>query len=222
MRPAYRTKNGVWMLVLGALVAPVLASTAVQGGIYTCVDAAGRRWTADRPIAQCVDREQRVLSPSGVERKRIAPALTEAQMAQRLEERRLEQAQAQRILEQRRRDAALLSRYPNSHSHEAQRQQSLEQFEELQLTAEKRLVELKALHAEQAKELDFYANDPSRIPARLQMSIEAAQRTEQEQQRFIDRQITEKQRVQQRFDAELERLRPLWDSQNASTSTKAR
>lgn len=222
MQPAYRTPTGIWILVLAAVASPVLASPAVQGGIYTCVDAAGRRWTADRPIAQCVDREQRVLSPSGVERQRIAPALTEAEMAQRLEERRLQQSQAQRILEQRRRDAALLSRYPNPSSHEAQRQQSLEQFEELQLAGEKRLLELKALHAEQAKELDFYANDPSRIPARLQTAMEAAQRTEQEQQRFIDRQITEKQRVQQRFDAELERLRPLWDSQKASTSSAAR
>ena len=210
------------MLVLAAVATPGMASQPVQGGIYTCVDAAGRRWTADRPIAQCMDREQRVLSSSGLERQRIAPALTEAEMAQRLEERRVQQSQAQRLLEQRRRDAALLSRYPNQASHEAQRQQSLVQFDELQLSAEKRLVELKARHAEQVKELDFYANDPGRIPARLKASIEAAQRTEEEQQRFIERQIIEKQRVQRRFDAELERLRPLWDSQNASVSTTAR
>lgn len=35
------------------------------GGIYACTDASGRRITADRPIASCVDREQRVLGNTG-------------------------------------------------------------------------------------------------------------------------------------------------------------
>lgn len=207
------------MLVWAALMAPLPASLAASGSIYTCVDAAGRRWTADRPIVQCVDREQRVLGPSGVERQRIAPALTEAQMAQRLEERRLQQSQAQRMLEQRRRDAALLARYPDQHSHDTQRQQSLVQLEAVQQAAQERLAALQALHAEQAKELDFYANDPSRVPARLNSAIEAAQQTEQEQQRFIDRQAIEIQRVHQRFDAERERLRPLWNAQDPSAAS---
>lgn len=214
MRPVHITKTGVLVFSICALLAPVLAKSQVtQGNIFTCVDAAGRRWTSDRPIAQCVDREQRVLGPSGVERKRIAPALTEVEMAQRLEARRLQELKMQRIVEQRRRDGALLARYPSRGSHEAERQQNLAQLGESQLSAEKRLAELQAMHAEQAKELAFYANDPSRISASLRLSIEAAQSSEQEQQRLIDRQTAEKQRVNQRFDAELERLEMLWNAQ---------
>lgn len=51
-----------------------------------------------------------------------------------------------------------------------------------------------------------------RLPS-LRLSIEAAQSSEQEQQRLIDRQTAEKQRVNQRFDAELERLEMLWNAQ---------
>ncbi|WP_432214584.1 DUF4124 domain-containing protein, partial [Salmonella enterica] len=36
-----------------------------QGGIYTCVDAKGRKLTADRPILDCIDREQKELNASG-------------------------------------------------------------------------------------------------------------------------------------------------------------
>ena len=34
-------------------------SQEAVGGIYTCVDATGRRITSDRPIMSCIDREQR-------------------------------------------------------------------------------------------------------------------------------------------------------------------
>ena len=42
-----------------------------QAGIYTCVDAKGRRLTSDRPIVECLDREQKELTPNG-NVKRIA------------------------------------------------------------------------------------------------------------------------------------------------------
>jgi orotate phosphoribosyltransferase len=41
------------------------SAQANSGGIYACTDANGRRITADRPIASCVDREQRVLGNTG-------------------------------------------------------------------------------------------------------------------------------------------------------------
>ena len=52
-------------LALCALALPLLS--AAQGsrpaaGIYSCVDAQGRRLTSDRPIPACVNREQRVLN----------------------------------------------------------------------------------------------------------------------------------------------------------------
>ena len=47
-------------LALGGVCTTALAQTPpVVGGVYTCVDAKGRRLTADRPIPECTDREQR-------------------------------------------------------------------------------------------------------------------------------------------------------------------
>ena len=48
----------------------------VPGGVYTCIDAKGRKLTADRPIVECIDREQKVLNPSGTVRAKVGPSLT--------------------------------------------------------------------------------------------------------------------------------------------------
>ena len=54
---------------------------AAGQGIYTCVDKHGRRITADRPIQECLDREQRELSPSGITRRQIGPSLSDTERA---------------------------------------------------------------------------------------------------------------------------------------------
>jgi len=53
-------------------------------GIYSCVDAKGRTLTADRPIAECSDREQRELSPSGMTRRRLEPTYTAREQAEQI------------------------------------------------------------------------------------------------------------------------------------------
>ena len=41
--------------------------------IYSCIDDKGRRITADRPIAACIDREQQVLNRDGSLRTILPP-----------------------------------------------------------------------------------------------------------------------------------------------------
>ena len=178
--------------------------------IYTCVDGAGQRLTADRPIPQCADREQRVLSPSGVERSRIGPALTEAEMAQRREQKRNEQLAQQRQQEQRRRDAALLARYPDRSAHDAARREALLQVEELQNQAQQRLKELDREKQHLNQELEFYQKDPSRMPVRLRAALQDVEKGQQDQRAMLAVQADEMRRIHQRFDAELQRLQPLW------------
>ena len=79
---------GLWLASLA--VRAQAQKAAGPSGIYSCIDASGRRITADRPIPECADREQRVLSPSGMVRERLGPVLTDQERAAREAQRRKE------------------------------------------------------------------------------------------------------------------------------------
>ena len=65
-----------------ALLLSFATITAAQSaGIYTCVDAKGRKITSDRPIVDCIDREQVELNPSGTVRRKVGPSLTAQERA---------------------------------------------------------------------------------------------------------------------------------------------
>ena len=65
------------ILRLAAGLALCAAAPALWAqGIYTCTDARGRKITSDRPIIDCIDREQKELNPSGTVRRKLGPSLT--------------------------------------------------------------------------------------------------------------------------------------------------
>ncbi|MEO7640481.1 MAG: DUF4124 domain-containing protein, partial [Ramlibacter sp.] len=97
------------------------SAQAVGQGIYTCVDSKGRRLTSDRPILECIDREQKELSSGGITKRRIGPSLTADEQAVEDEKARKIQAEQFRISEEKRRDRALLSRYANQAVHDRER-----------------------------------------------------------------------------------------------------
>jgi len=72
MKQAWQARIGGVLLAAAWAGAALAQAGANQGSIYACTDAKGRRITADRPIADCVDREQRVLGNTGVELRRQA------------------------------------------------------------------------------------------------------------------------------------------------------
>lgn len=196
-----------------ASTASVMAQPSPGKAIYTCTDAVGKRLTADRPITECADREQRVLGPTGVERGRVGPALTEVEMAQHLEQRRQEQQAQQRAQEQRRRDAALLARYPQRSNHEAARRNALVQIEELKSLAQQQMQVLDKERQQLQQEQAFYAQDPAKTPARLRAAVQTVEKAQRDQHATLASQDAEVQRIHQRFDEELARLQPLWASQ---------
>lgn len=195
------------------LTAAVMAQKAPGSSVYTCTDASGQHLTSDRPIPQCQDREQRVLGPSGMERSRLGPALTETEMAERLEQRRQAALLQQREKEQRRRDAALLARYPDRRSHDAARRDSLQTIEEQQAMVQQRLGLLGREQAQLQQELEFYAKDPGKAPTRLRTSMQEVDQEMQEQRLLLQGHQDDARRMHKRFDAELQRLQPLWNPQ---------
>ena len=209
--------GGVLLATLGADLAWAQAP-GTSGGIYTCVDRNGRRLTADRPIAECLDREQRELGPSGIVRRQIGPSLTEQERAAQEAQRHKEAEARARELEERRRERVLTARYPDKATHDVERAAAIQLVDDVTATAEKRLVELAQQRKAFDVEMEFYKKDPSKAPMSLRRKIAENEESIAEQQRFIAGQDQEKRRVHQRFDVELAQLRKLWDAQRMPVS----
>ena len=205
-------------MVLGALAPAWAQQGKTAQEVYTCIDRQGRRITSDRPIAECVDREQRVLDHTGTERRRIGPTLTEHERAAQEAQRRKEAEERARFLEERRRERVLLARYPDEAAHQAEREAAIDQVEEVIVVAHKRIQALKAERRRIDVELEFYRGDPAKAPVKLQRQIAENDQALAEQQRFLVAQDLEKRRIHQRFDAELAQLRQLWAAQRASAT----
>jgi hypothetical protein len=195
-------------LAAGALLLSPLA--LAQGGIYTCVDAKGRKLTSDRPIAECTDREQRELSNSGTTKRVVGPTLTARERAALEEKQKLESERQARVAEEKRRDRALISRYPNQAAHDKERGDALAQIEEVIRAANKRISELGEDRKTLDVEMEFYKKDPSKAPFQLKRRLDENDKSVQVQKRFIGDQGDEKKRVNTRFNEELFRLKQLW------------
>ena len=201
-------------LMAGAAV-HAQAPAAPGGGIYSCVDAQGRRITADRPIAACIDRPQSELNRSGTTVRVIPPSPTaterEAQQA-REREAVLERQRARDAL---RRDQGLVNRYPNTAAHEADRKKALEQTQGVIDTAQKRIDELQADRKVLDEEMEFYRKNPAKAPAHVRRAIEDNEQGQQEQRRAIASQQEEQDRINARYDAEAAHLKTLWAGMSA-------
>jgi hypothetical protein len=206
------------MLRAAALAASLAALCAQAGaeGIYTCVDARGRRLTADRPIIECIDREQTELSSGGLPRRKIPPAPTAAERAAEEEKARRREEEANRAAEEKRREKALVIRYPNPSVHDKERQAVLERVDAVTAAAHRRVETLVAQRKSLEGELEFYRADPAKTPPRLKRQVDETEAQLAAQKRFVAEQDLERARVNARFDDELSRLKLLWAQQSPS------
>ena len=197
--------------------------TAVQAqGIFTCIDSSGRRITSERPIKECLDREQHELGASGTVRKVHPPSYTAEERARIAAQRKAEEAQEAQIREERRRERALLIRYPNHSVHDKERAEALAQVDEVMSAVKKREDTLLVQRKQIDNELEFYQGDRDKAPSWLKRKIEDNEQQVQVQKRFLDEQLKEKERINARFDEELAKLRQLWKQNNSSAATLPR
>ncbi|WP_328700422.1 DUF4124 domain-containing protein [Caenimonas soli] len=199
----------------GGVLAAGLLTQAWGQGIYTCVDAKGRRLTADRPIAECNDREQTELGPSGLVRRKIAPQLTAVERAAAEEKARKALEERNRLADEKKRERALLTRYPDRATHDKERAASMALAEEVIATAKRRITELATERSRLDAELEFFENDPSKVPPKLKRQIEENTNSMEAQKRFIQGHEEEKRRVSARYDEELAKLKQLWAHRDA-------
>ena len=169
----------------------------------------------DHPIAACLDREQQRLGKTGTVREVIPPSYTREERERLEAQRRAEAEKEARIQEEKRRDRALLVRYPNQAVHDKERQEALAQIDEVIAAVNKREVALVAQRKEIDSEFEFYSSDPNKAPMWLKRKREDNEKQMEVQKRFLADQMQEKQRVNARFDEELAKLKQLWAAQAA-------
>jgi hypothetical protein len=203
-------------LVAGLLLAVLSTASLAQSTrpaaqeIYTCIDAKGRNLTSDRPIAECLDREQKMLNPSGTVKAKVGPNLTAQERSELEAKEKAELEERARLNEEKRRDRALLVRYPNKTVHDKERAVALAQIGVVRQAAVTRVDELQRQRAAVLDEMEFYKKDPSKAPASVRRQLEEVNISLAVQARFIAEQDAEVKRVTFRFEEELFRLKQLW------------
>ena len=191
---------------------PLLAaaqSPAPTSAIYTCTDANGRRLTSDRPIAECVHKEQLVLNRDGSVRAVVPPTLTaEERAAKEARERAAAVARAAQS-DAVRRDRNLMARYPDEAAHNRAREAAADTVRLAMKASELRLRDLAVERKPLREEAEFYLG--RQLPPKLKAALDANDASMGAQRDASANQETELVRINKLYDVELERLRRLWD-----------
>jgi hypothetical protein len=223
-----------WLTLVGIAVIDIIFTVPAHaqqeqnradGVIYTCTDATGRKITADRPIATCIDRDQQILSNQGWVIKVVPPALTDAQRAAQKETERQAQLAQQRQHEQDRFNDALLIRYPTQAVHEAGRRAALAQTQSLIGNTKQQLATLENERADLATQMAVYAEYPERAPAQIKRRIMNNAQAIQAQQQLMAGYQAEIERINAQFDAEDKHLTAAWQKTPltpAATETRSK
>jgi len=194
-------------LLCGSAVALGNAAHAASQ-VFTCVAANGRTLTSDRLIAECMDREQRVLSREGLLLRIVPPSLTADERAEKEARDRRLAAEKEAKAEAVRRDRNLVQRYPNVEAHQKAREQALADLRTSMQLSELRQRELAAERKPLLDEAEFYKGKA--LPAKLRDQLAANDGAIAAQRDAQNNQQAELDRVNKLFDAELARLRRLW------------
>jgi Domain of unknown function (DUF4124) len=162
------------------------AATAVSAqGIYTCTTPSGRKITSDRPIAECAGQDQKELNPSGTVKRVVKPVMTAEEQRVADQKAKDEAEEKARQEEERRKNRALLSRYPNKAAHDKERMDALAQVDEVIKAAQKRIGELGEQRKKIGEEMEFYKKDPSKAPPSLRRQLEDNERSVVVQRRLM-------------------------------------
>jgi hypothetical protein len=197
------------LAALAAAPLGALAQTPAKSGtIYSC-EVNGKRVTSDRPIPECISREQRVHNSDGSVREVRPPVPTadeRAEIEAREQQAALVRAQQREAI---RRDRNLLQRFPNEAAHKKAREAALDDVRKSLKVSESRLAALEKERKPLMDETEFYVG--RQMPLKLRQSIDANDAATEAQRNLVTNQKAEIVRIDKIYDDELERLRRLWN-----------
>lgn len=185
------------------------AQPAASGaGIYSCIDDHGRRLTSDRPIPECIAKEQRVLNRDGSLRTVRPPTLTPDERADaEARERAASEARAAQA-DAGRRDRNLLQRYKTEEAHLKAREAALDSVRLSIRLTKARQDDLVKERKPLMDEAEFYVGRT--MPAKLKAQLESNDAAMDALRTATTSQQVEVDRINRVYDIELERLRRLW------------
>lgn len=201
-----RTAVAVAVSLAACLVMP--AGVQAAGGLYSCTDSKGNKYSSDRPIPQCADREQQLLNRDGSVRGSVGPSMTAEERAAYEEAQRRKLAAEAAHKDVVRHDRNLMTRYPNEAAHVRARESAIDPARQALRSAEKRLADLGKERARLDAEAEFYTGKP--MPRQLKLQFGQNQAAVQAQQHSIEQHRSEVARLQALYDEELARLKKLW------------
>jgi len=209
---ARRLRRGA-STVVGALILGLLPPAGAQpvqgsGGIYTCTDERGRRLSSDRPIPECLTKEQRILNRDGSLKAVRPPSLTPEERTEKEASERLRAEQRAAQADAARRDRNLLQRYRDEAAHRRARDAALAPVRAAQLATQSRIAEVRRERDPLLAEAEFYRGKP--LPPRLKAQLDANDASLAALRDSAAGQQGEVARIDALYDAELERLRRLW------------
>lgn len=176
--------------------------------IYSC-EINGKKFTSDRPIRECNEREQREHNQDGSVRGVRPPPMTADERAEA--EAREQQAALMRAQQREavRRDRNLLQRFPNEAAHRKAREAALDDVRKSLKISESRLAALEKERKPLQDETEFYVG--KQLPLKLKQAIDANDAAAEAQRNLVTNQKAEIVRIDKLYDDELERLRKLWN-----------
>jgi hypothetical protein len=195
--------------LLAGASAAIAQPATTRPPIYSCSDANGKKLTSDRPIPECSTRDQRVLNADGSVRGIVAPTPTADERSEMDARQRIEVTERAARQDAIRRDRNLLVRFPDEATHRKAREAALNDVNKaLKLSAD-RLAALAAERKPLMDEAEFYVGKP--LPAKLKMQLDANDALVEAQRALVLNQRLEIGRIDRLYDAELARLRKLWN-----------
>jgi len=222
------------LLAALAIALPHAARAAAPGVPIIQCELNGKKITSDRPIPECVSKEQRELNKDGSEKRIIPPTPTADELAAKEEKDREAKLELAAKSDAVRRDRNLMQRFPDEAAHGKAREKVLGELRIAGKIYADRIAELMIERKKLDDEKEFYVNVRVNkpLPTQLKQKIDANDASIEAQRSLAQNNVAETDRINALYDTELARLRKLWGgaqpgslgplpgTQQASTPTK--
>jgi len=211
VRPGALAVLAVLAVLLAGTSIGVPAAEGVKTYIYQC-ELNGKKVTSDRPIPECINKEQRQLNPDGSLRSIVTPTPTDDERAEK--ERLEREGEVARVARNDavRRDRNLMQRFPNEAAHQKARDKALDDLRSAAKNSEARIGLLVIERKKLEEEKQFYVNEQVKkpLPTILKQKLDANEAALEAQRSLSQAQQEEYSRINDNYDLELTRLKKLW------------